>query len=464
MLVLRCTLLRGVFEGTRSDDTGRAEWPPSWFRVFSALVAVSEAQDDPLLERLERALPPEVRASSALRPPLRQGFVPTNATHRSGSTTWPDRTNSERSWARTIPLRPDVSYVWPDVELPPSDGARLGILCRRIAYVGRSTSPALVEVVGVEDDTDHGVEEPLVPRLRISANERFEYRQSLRAPGMGTLVDLRLTFQTKHVDRQPADPWQAGHEVEYGHRRPAVEPPERQGGYEMLVVLALEGRYLDGRLAPAVVHAFRRTVQERAERAVPALTEQAEGCAFLPLPSVGHQHSDGHLLGLAVAIPPLDADDLRVVARALGAVDELLPVVAGALGVLQFRRTSPLDADGARGTRWGLQPRRWQGPAARWVTALPAVLGDIRDQEGAIAQVAAGLHDAGLPQPAAVTFSDRPLIQGAVKLQHRDAGYRAPGRLVHVAVEFPQPVRGPLLVGSHGVFGLGLCAPVTDAR
>jgi CRISPR-associated protein Csb2 len=472
MLALECRLLRGVYEGARHDDPLTAEWPPSWMRLFSSLVAAADhvdAADDDLLVALEEAPPPEIRASPALRPRRRTAFVPTNAVGETSHATLVARTNNERSWARAVPRSDRVWFCWPDDPLDGAQRERLDRLCRRIPYLGRSASPAALRL---RDGADPPAElTRYVPRPQADAQEdettRFVLAQRVRCAFPGALGALRAAHATLDRHDVTAYPWEIGVAVDYGTVEPGDPAVEVTAGpYRDLVVFDLEQPGLDGRHTARATHALRRAVLARAERHLPTLHGHHAGdviqCAYLGLPFAGFRHADGHLLGLAVAVPPLEEEEAAgVVARALAGDDGRLEVTAGPLGRLRLRRLTPLDAVRSR----TLRPARWAGPARRWATALPMVLdrhlhrgSDLHEEVGR------AVSNSRLPAPEHVAVSRSPLVPGGVDLAPRetlrrpgDKGFR-PYR--HAVLTFPGPVRGPVVAGSMRHYGLGLCVPL----
>jgi len=466
VLTIRCTLLRSTFEGGSADNPRVAEWPPSWMRLFSALVSVAdEGVDDDLLRVLERSQPPDIHATEALRPAWRAAFVPTNRTEPTTHTTLIARTNSERGWARAIPRSRQVWYRFPALDLDPEERDRLTELCHRVPYFGRSTSPALVELVDEEPPVGHR----LIPATAVADQHAFAFAATIRCPFPGSLDALREAYRAKHLEGGAGDPWEIGVGIDYGTEQPAVVTEEIVAGpYPTTVVLSLEARRLDGRHAARVTYAFRQALLARAERQIPTLHGHHDGdvvqCAVLALPFVDAERADGHLLGVAVAIPDLPADDLGVIDGALPGPGEVMEVTTGPLGVLRFHRISALDASRAA---WGLQTQRWAGPARSWITALPMVFDRFLKRGSDIeAEVRRAVVNSRLPEPEAVWVSRHPLLRGAPDLAPGDTIRRPTDRAVkpyrHVALRFPRPLRGPVVVGSMRHYGLGLCAPVTE--
>lgn len=470
MLTITCILLRDVFEGGSPDDPRVAEWPPSWMRLFSALVSVAEpgSEHDEVLRLLETAPPPDIGTSAddLTARTARSAYVPTNSVVKAGGhTTLVGRTNSERSWARVAPRSPVIRYRWSDLTLTADQSATLSRLCRRIPYLGRSTSPATV-VVG--EATGAEVDEPwLRPRNTIGPGERFVLTSTLRSPFEGALDALRHAHEAKYVHGRTADPWEIGRGVDYGRADPVDAPPTIiPSPYRDLVVFRLRGPKKDGRDAARIAAHLRRTLMSRTEPPPAALHGHHDGdvvqIAFLGLPFVGSQKADGHLIGMALALPDLPADDLGLIVRALPAAGEVLAMKAGRLGVLELERLSPLDT---LRHPWTVQPQRWRRPSTMWTTATPMVLdrflkrGD--DVRSAVRQA---VVNSRLPEPEVVSMSRRPLLWGATDMRPHDTLRRPGDRAIkpyrHVTLRFAQPVEGPVVVGSMRHYGLGLCVPI----
>lgn len=472
MIAIRCTLLRDVFEGGRPDDPRRPEWPPSWMRVFSALVSVAEpdTEDDEVLQLLEAAPPPAILASQH-RSQHRRAFVPTNTLLDEGThTVLAGRTNSERGWARAVPKSREIWYRWPSLDLPERGHERLAKLCRRVPYLGRSTSPAILEL----RDDPPGEGDWLYPDEGGGSPLRLS--QPVRSPYPGSLTALRDAYAEKHVRRGAGAVWQIGVGVDYGRLEP--EDEERgavSGPYRRMIVFRYAGhvvgdgrwerRRIDGRHTARLSHAMRRALMSRAEEHIPSLHGHHDGtavqCAIVGLPHVGHKHASGHLVGMALCIPDLPPDELWVLANALPAVAAELPVVAGPLGELIFERLGPLDATGSA---WALRPDRWQGPAKRWATALPLVLDRFLKRSSSVEEeVRRAVRNSRLPDPVDVRVSKHGQIPGALMLRAPDTLRRREDRAVkpyrHAEIEFAEPVRGPVVVGSMRHYGLGLCVP-----
>lgn len=460
MLTLECTFLRDVYEASVGADAREAEWPPSWFRLFCALVAVAEDGDDDLLERLERAPAPELVASDASRF-TRTAYVPVNRIEKViAHQELPGRWALDRSWARSCPSDRRVYFHWDELEV---DAQRLDGLCRRIPYLGRSTSPVVVRVV--EGDPPTG------GRWHRWAPSAGAGEERVRVPGPDALRALRDLHERKERG-EPADPWSVAVWCDYGTgRRGTVAPsPALRGPYRHLVVFRLEAPQIDGRHTARVTRAVRRALMARAGKPPAALHGHHGGdvvqVAVLGLPFVGSRHADGHLVGVALAIPELNPEERAVLVRALPLPGSALHVVAGPLGVLELRRLTLVEAESGPLTT---RPGRWTGRSREWATVLPMVLDrHLKRGSDVVAEVRRSVVNAGYPSPEVLTIARRPLVEGGVDLAPRDTVRRATDRgfrpYRHVVLRFPEPLQGPVVVGSMRHYGLGLCLPTDGTR
>lgn len=234
----------------------------------------------------------------------------------------------------------------------------------------------------------------------------------------------------------------------------------------MVWALARPIARISGGQVVAIASALRKAIMSRIPDPIPAQVSGhgAPGrphLGFLALPDAGHGHADGHVLGVALAIPrDLPPADLTLLIRAV-IMDPLaqLRMPGGSTLVLRY------GAD-----RYGLQPSRWaarsRGGSREWVTATPLMLdGHLRRGRDEASEVARSLVIAGYPPAADVEVSAAPLTAGALwrpRPGTLPAG-RPHRRLLHARVRFAEPVTGPVLAGSMRYLGLGLFLPVPPA-
>lgn len=459
---------RPVYEAA-SDDPDWPEWPPEAVRPFCGMLAAAEdSAEVDALRWLERQGSPDVYCSEATAPDTtRRAYVPTNAVDKE------DRhqqyvgrvaAGTPRTWARSFPELPVAHFVWPSAdELDREVLGRLEALAGRVPYVGRATSPAAVSVRG---DLPGDAELERLSRYRpVDSGTRL-----LRVPYPGYVDGLVDAYETSQRSWDVARRAAYDRHVERTDDEPVVVGPF----HDDLVVFELEkGRSIDGAHAVRLASAFRAAVMSRATEPVAALHGHHDGdeqqIAFLPLPFVGHEHADGHLMGVAVALPvSLSTEDRAVVLRALlgdGVDNEGLQDISFARRRIAVRRLPAVF--GRREGAITLRSDRWTEASTTWVTALPMVLDRFpKERTGGIeAEVGRSLRYAGFGDAEVedVEVSRRPLVPGGVRLhprqavRHRGESYVPPVR--HVRLRFRQPVRGPVVPGHLRFYGLGLCLP-----
>lgn len=470
-LAITIDLLAGSYEATDVGDREQAEWPPHPARLFSALLAAARGEADrTVLRWLEQQQPPPVVVAAAqVGQARRAAYVVTNKlSDKGGSQFHVGRTNGLRVRSRAVPADPTVTMIWSG----PADESHVRTLdgmARRVPYLGRSTGIALV---GAAAHADDGQATGLPPGMEVfEPCDLLDGEVSLRVPYPGFTAELDAQFA---ADR-PA--WEVARYRSY-RRRPTLSDNAEAGTaaagadrvepsvYGDVVVFQFSGLRPQPQLATAMTEALRSAVLGAAkDTAPPALHGHgADGrphVAFLALPDVGHAHADGHLLGLAVAVPDLPAHERAAVLRAVLGLrrpdhNGLVELVVPRLGTIDLTYQPGLVRP------WGASPQRWRRGSRRWVSATPVVLDRYpRRPEQVTAEVQRCLGTVGLPEAVDVRVSREPLLPGAARLRPLDLPKQVRGRLFqHVAVTFDRRVSGPVLVGAGRYLGVGLLAPV----
>jgi CRISPR-associated protein Csb2 len=461
-ITIAVRLRHGRYEagGERPSDP---EWPPHPARIFCALAASVEGEADWVALRWLEAQPaPQVWADPAdgVRTGRARGYVVENATAlKGGSQTWPGRNSGMRARSFAVPATGSFAIVWPQAEPPADVLARLSVLARNVPYLGRSTSPAEVDVSGSVPSAAEGW---VIYQAGRSGDPAARWQ--LRVPYPGYADELQAAYQDgrRAWEVARALPYTAGM-AERGDYDAAGQVAAHEGPFEGLMVWSLERPLvrIGGDQAVTLASALRKAVISRVPDPVPAQISGhgADGrphVGFLALPDVGHEHAEGHILGVALAIPrDLPPTDLAALVKA---------VIMDSLSTLRVSRDQALRLRYGP-DRHGLQPARWaaaQRGAREWVTATPLMLdGHLRRGRDEAREVARSLVLAGYPSPAHVEVSAASLATGAVwrpRPGTLPAG-RPHRRLVHARVRFTQPVTGPVLAGSMRYLGLGLFLP-----
>jgi CRISPR-associated protein Csb2 len=452
-----------------SSDTTRQkpEFPPHPGRVFMAMAAAHFHTQGGVEER--RALEwlqsqseaphlqvPEFayRRSSQTRVPL-ETYVPVNDTH--GGIL--QRSRQPRSFPTARLFDDKVYLVW-NSDAPAEIRHALEALCAKVTRIGHSSS--LVQMWLLDK------EEQVQPTL-IADNQLSD--RKLRVAGSGTLEYLEQSFSAGRYPR--LDVWS-------GYRLAVKEAPRPTPGpfdSNIIVLQKLEGRSLGLESTLQLTSALRNA----AMKALPQgecpewlSGHQADGtptrephAAFFPLPFVDAPWADGHIVGLAIAVPSgIGAEEVkRVLGRLL-----FNPDSGGEREIILWRN----DAWWWRMSRemrdrppMSLQIRTWTQSSREWRSVTPVVLHHYpkKNREQDIERILfEAFESAQLPRPKAISALPVSPLAGvghARSVPEFTEGGEALCRYqTHVVAEFDEPVQGPVLVGRGRFRGYGLFRPV----
>ncbi len=520
MLALGIRYLNGFAAAAEADNLERAEWPPHPGRVFMALAAAhfqtgADAAERTALLWLEGAerggeiSAPEIAAPDAMQRAIVKHYVPIN-----------DKAGPSKAFLHSLPLARDrqdrvfarawleggnVYLQWPDLEPPAQHSQALASLCSKVTRIGHSSS--LVQMWLAEPDE---VGQP----NWLPDDERAVVQ--LRIPGPGTLEHLERQYNEGAVDdytalkvteMQTSDPKvkratrKRLREV-YGNRSPSRQRPRlslyhgyarptpdaetpstartvfsphlvtfqlgaKQSAYQQLGLvstLAVASRWREAILSHSngLSESVRRMLTGHNGDGSPVTTPHL---AFVPLAFVSHEHADGHLLGMGLALPAgLSRDDRREALRAFAAVRDLK------LGRLGVWSVEPVTASGAP---WNLKPEAWTAyprRATHWSTVTPIVLDrhpkskDRTQYEREVATtIAIACTRIGLPQPREVIVTQVSGHHGVPpsfrfpRMRRKDNSER---RHTHAILVFDESVCGPVTIGAGRFRGYGLCRPL----
>jgi CRISPR-associated protein Csb2 len=188
--------------------------------------------------------------------------------------------------------------------------------------------------------------------------------------------------------------------------------------------------------------------------------------AFAALPDVGHDHADGHLMGIAAILPRHTSEkERRTILSTLAALDSAgARLNMGPLGAFPIERIPGLPLQRA------LRAATWTAASKRWASVTPIVLDRFpKDPFGDEARqiVAASCVRAGYPKPSRVALSTDSYVLGVAR-SSRFPPVRREGRVqryhVHAVLDFESPVSGPMLLGAGRYVGMGLCRAVREVR
>jgi len=209
--------------------------------------------------------------------------------------------------------------------------------------------------------------------------------------------------------------------------------------------------------------------------------------AFAPLGHVGREHADGHLLGIALAVPKgvSDAEQRDCLSPLLfdeGGLPREIRVTLGRAGVWN------IGIDDREDRPWTLRPETWTsdrfGGCETWATVTPIVLDRYpKDRnpvrradriEEIVAESCARIFDphtvAGTQAPHVrkVIATPAPLFAGVPHSRDFPPFCSGPSQArrfhTHALIVLSESVVGPVLIGAGRYRGYGLCRPWQEAR
>ncbi len=523
-LVIGIRYLTGYAIATDPANRYAAEWPPHPGRIFMALAAAHFETGEDIAERsalewLESLPAPSLHVSEADSRTVVTHFVPVNDSAGPSKATLQSAPDFTRNRAgRTFPrvrLHDDQVYLsWTGFDLPEEHLAALQLLCAKVTRIGHSSSLVQMWVADeVNKDLQHLEPDSLAAEqhLRIAGPGTMEYlHREFNGVAIEEFAMLSDTIIGSSGKEQRA--LKEKFEKTFGVSwKRSLKPPESRRpvlglwhGYRAvtksrepllhtvfdpaLVVLRLEknnSRYEALELVSVlnVVDTLRKAIRHVADHdlgldSVPEVLSghQADGrpsehphAAFMPLAFVGHEHADGHLLGVGIALPrkeqwPEEESERRLVMTVLSRVSQLTLGQLGVWKLVPELREKPPD---------NLTPEMWTHAGRgemRWASVTPVVFDEHpkeKNRAAALESVGRMVRLAclrvGLPEPVNVDVSPVSWHPGAPpardfpRLKRKDGSKR---RQLHVCLEFAQPVVGPLLLGAGRYRGYGACRPV----
>lgn len=439
---------------------------------------------------------------------------------RSALGVMPDqRSRQERAFPAVHIGSEEARYVWlcwPNAEPGPEILAALTELARKVTRIGHSSSLALAWVAQAG-----GTLSPVYEPDASTAKGRKGIQ--LRVPAPGFLAELDRCFNAGEIDaffdlseaisagkgklkeqakaafeKRLGTVWSrsvnapvrlrplAGRTARYSR----VDEPEARvvaTGFDpnLLVLTKQEGPVLGLESTATLTAALRGYLLQNGEgkpewftgHSAPGVPSTRGHMALFPLAFVGGEHSDGHILGLTLAFPRSVSAAERAAClrdRLFGSGGEDLEpeLQMGRLGTWTLRREErslpPL----------ALRSTTWCEPSSVWASVTPVVLDrhPKHDRRTELAQwraevavsIARSCESQGLPAPEIIDVDKTSWHRGAPRSQPGPGGMpwlpvkegAAPRQQVHVLIQFPCDVEGPLLLGAGRFRGYGLCKPL----
>jgi CRISPR-associated protein Csb2 len=421
-----------------------------------------------------------------------------------------NRGKQGRTYPTVIPSDQSVWFIWEDAVASPEALGALDAMLGRVGRIGHSSTLVACRCGDTRPDT----EPSWVPG-------GTENTIRLRVPRTGLLDRLEQAYETHRGEEPRTLPAGMVTYGRPGASQRESRTPNLGGDWYVLGINREKNHAPPSAIqALAVTRAVRNALLKHGEQPpaeiisghqhVPGVSGPTPPLdrthmAVIPLLNTGHVHGDGSILGIGLVLPRDSTDgDRNAVEKALLAWNDVGfgLRLAGTEGSHQgsFRMEDlGVDAGGVeREPAWltaTLANRRkttrreyWCRPARRWLTVTPIALdrfpGNLHSREpvardraeaearAAIARacVFAGLADD--PDEVMVTVRlDSPLIglpDSPSRMRtpgrrvypiYKTGGVRVPRACVHAVIEFPEAVRGPVLVGAGRYLGYGLCLP-----
>jgi len=354
-------------------------------------------------------------------------------------------------------------------------------------------------------------------RLRSNVEELAVQKKSIHGKGTSerkAAVDRQIeTLRENLGSIDPRPPIRPKLGLWSGYRRresqSSSDAPRSDFDSDLLILAQVDGPRLPAASTLAVTQALRGAVMKHSEIQPPPswisghhenrrpLREGGQHLAYVPLPFVGAETADGHLLGAALVFPravPRPDRALAVRRLLLEPSGNVSPVtlVLGSLGVWSLIKRDWTEL------RQTLKPEAWTANprgATTWASVTPVVLDRfpkadrIRERAAWEIEVAGIIVTAcqrlGLPRPVMVdvgttswhngsprAYAQRRPLRGQPAAAQKSTslgdgfpvypakGSSGPRPQLHVCVRFAEPVVGPILVCAGRFLGYGLCKPL----
>jgi CRISPR-associated protein Csb2 len=506
MLAIAWQYLTGRCVAADFADRETAEWPPHPDRVFQAMVAAwgergEDEAEHRALEWLESLDSPSLTAPEPDDRPHGVGaYVPVNDIETTPRQ-WmqadygdkllailpSQRSKKERYYPYTAVGDSICALIWREAEPGPYRPV-LDVLCAAIIRIGHSMSFVRCWV------TDKAP-----PPTYRPASDGGKADVALRVMERGRLSVLRSNHQ-RCIERGRYSPPSLARQMPYV--RVGQVTPSGHGAFAAPLIVFTQGSGARFTLHQTLdlAQALRATLIPHAEAISAEAREIVSGhakegtalraphVAFLPLAHVGHEHADGHLLGMALAVPlglgPDQEEDVyRSMARAMDEKQEM-QLNLGRKGEMRLRVEDRSVAPQA------LQSITWCRESKAWATVTPIVLDRMAkvraaDLDSWVAeQIRSSCDRQGLPVPLRVDLSPVPFLVGSspcFRRKREGARFRGGGGhalffpplirkdgqcnwMFHARLSFATPVAGPMILGAGRYRGYGLLKPIPDVR
>jgi len=552
LISIRFVTERCVATSVSSRD--EPEWPPHPGRIFMAMAAAffesegtdkdKEAERNALDWLSSLVSAPEIRHCPATLRSEYTCYVPVNDNQTPNkamlqSAPGMPRSRQPRTFPTVIPeLNHDteahVQLVWNCGEVPIAHREAIDRICRNVIRVGHSSSLVMMWADGAipnSSQLDRFIPSDDSPQhvLRVATSgELGRLERSCQAGKIDLFADLaeristlkgkekteaKAEFEKKFGEPfkqslRPPEPLPPTIGFWQGYRRHLSEVPTFvENSYferELLIFEVKEGPSLNVERVLGLTRALRNKamsacpIQPPPEwlsgHAADGSSTTSPHAAFVALPFARSKWADGHIMGVAIALPKGISVEERGKCLAPLIVDQN----SGELQEIDFRlwgRDLPdlvLRLCNQSSPPTTLKNETWTAPSYIWASVTPVVLDKFPKssmqeersnwQDEVRRIIATSCERAGLPIPTWIHVGTTAFHQGVgratVKRRQHGSGsalgdgfppFAAAKDLalkpqLHVRLEFDQPVAGPVLIGAGRFAGYGLCLPVIETH
>jgi len=439
------------------------------------------------------------------------------------------RSRQPRKFPVAIPNSPEVYLIWKE-QLPDEHRQAIIYLCQNVISIGHSASlvqmwltdsppePTLVPMEGVAPQ-----------RLRVFGPGRLEYlkarynRENIICyrdafAAVGTLSSEKKALDQKRknavkelkgaekkageapfrqqleeldkllqLHQQTIDSFNgqvpSSHRPEPGlwqgygplESEPSSDIP--QGSFDnRLIVMELSGKRVGLHTTLKLTEAIRGALLAFCQQPYPEwLSGHREDgspsrephLAILPLPFVQHEHADGRIMGVALAVPKaINPNEAGRLLEPWLRDEYGLPRPIKLFDGQWFECRMELET--SESPPKNLRTWSWVRPSRQWASVTPVVLDRHFDGKDKWSKAAEIVKDSceriGLPRPEQVLLHPVSLAEGAPHSREFPPIKRKKdgGRMhhCHAVIVFTEPVGGPVIVGAGRFRGYGLCRPM----
>lgn len=515
MLTIGIRYLNGwAMAAADGAEKRQAEWPPHPDRIFMAMAAAwfqtgEDTEEGAALRWLEGLPPPEIAASGCSERTITDSYVPVNdmsvkkapsdanqkKLKEKGLAVIPEhRTRKERRFPVAVPHVPEVYVVWPDAD-PEPYYTPLERLVVKVTHVGHSASFTQLWVDDGEHQTNWEPTEGIAnSSMRVPTPGRLDllakcYNKSMVLEYCDLKVQadtLRGARKKKYKDiikeRFPQVPLIMRSSPGTWHRYRRRQESSTNDAVctvfdQNIVILTVRGRVpltATLRFTRALRGALMRycLVQPPPEwlcghQNGGAPTTEPH-MALFPLPFAGSEHADGHVMGVALALPRgLDKSESGRI---------LSPFLQDSNGLPRVHRLfdgNHMECIISQETReqppTNLTSYTWTRKSHIWASVTPVALDrhfDGRNKWELVEEcMKVSCERIGLPRPTSALLHAVSHVMAVPRsnffppLPIKGGGTR---RHWHAVITFDKPVVGPILIGAGRYRGYGLFRPVND--